>query len=261
MDMKKKKKSPIKDRPLRYAGQSLDERIDELINEKAVSYFIVIGGVVSLAGYEWFRYLNMPPLPLDMLFVAILVVLFCVYKLTKLFKEVISIRLGLAGERTVGQGLENLRERGYRIFHDIVGENFNLDHVVISTKGIYVIETKTYSKPFKGDSRITFDGEKLIIPGCREQSSPIVQVNSAVSWLKNIIQESTGKSFPIKPVILFPGWYVESTEKGKKSNVWVLNPKALPAFIKNQPEIMTKEDMMLVVFHILRYICARERER
>jgi hypothetical protein len=189
---------------------------------------------------------------------ATLAILFCVYKFRKIFKEVKSIKLGRDGERVVGQYLENLRESGHRVFHDLIGDSFNLDHVVISTKGIYVIETKTYSKPLKGVPRITFDGEKLIIAELGEKSSPIVQVNSATSWLKNIIQESTGKSFPIKPVVLFPGWYVESTEKGKKSNTWVLNPKVLPTYLNNQPEILTKEDMMLVAFHVSRYIRTKE---
>jgi hypothetical protein len=35
--MKQNKKSPIKAKPLRYAGQSLDEEIDKLINEEALA--------------------------------------------------------------------------------------------------------------------------------------------------------------------------------------------------------------------------------
>jgi len=31
--MKQKKKSPIKEKPLRYVGQSLDERINKLLKE------------------------------------------------------------------------------------------------------------------------------------------------------------------------------------------------------------------------------------
>ncbi|HBG62157.1 MAG: hypothetical protein A2Y03_00525 [Omnitrophica WOR_2 bacterium GWF2_38_59] len=253
--MKQKKKSPIKGRSLRHAGQSLDERLDDLINEKAFAYIIAIFVFILFASYEWLQYFN---IKLELMtFVAVPAILFCMYKLKEISKEARAIKLGRDGERDVGQYLENLRESGYRVFHDIIGDNFNLDHVIISTKGLYVIETKTYRKPLKGDSRITFDGKKLIIPGCKEQSGPIVQVNAAASWLKNRIQESTGKSFSVKPVILFPGWYVESTEKAKQSNVWVLSPKAFPTYIDNQPEVMTKEDMMLVVFHISRYICAK----
>lgn len=257
--MKQKKKSPIKDKPLRYVGQSLDERINKLINEDAVPYLMATFLLVYLAGYEWWRYFrNPPPFPKTVTFVAVMFFLFCVYRLRKILKEVKAIKLGRDGERAVGQYLENLRENGHRIFHDLVGDNFNLDHVIISRKGIYVIETKTYSKPAKGEAKIGFDGERLTIKDLWVQTKPITQVNAASNWLKNILLETTGKDFSIKPVILFPGWYVESTEQGKKSCVWVLNPKALPSYIENQPDIISQEDMMLASFHISRYIRTKE---
>jgi hypothetical protein len=249
------KKSPIKDRPLRYAGQSLDERIDKLINEEAMSYFVVISFAVILAANEWWRYFNdRPPAPVAMTVLATGIFLFGAYNIRKRIIKVRLIKLGRDGERVVGQYLEGLREKGHRIFHDLLGNNFNLDHVMVSRKGIYVIETKTYSKPARGESKVRFDGEKLIIDGLGVQIKPITQVNSAAKWLKTMLQETTGKEFDVKPVILFPGWFIESTEKGKKSDTWVLNPKALPAFIDNQPERISQEDMMLASFHISRYI-------
>ncbi len=254
-----KKKSPIKDKPLHYVGQSLDERLHKLINEDAVPYLLTCFLMVCLAGYEWWRYYrNPPPSPKTITFLASLFTIFCIYKVRKILKEVKAIRLGRDGERAVGQYLENLREKGHRIFHDIVGDNFNLDHVIISRKGIYVVETKTYSKPVKGEAKIGFDGKKLKIKALGVQTKPITQVSAASNWLKEILLETTGKKFSIKPVILFPGWYVESTEQGKKSPVWVLNPKALPSFIENQPDIISQEDMMLASFHISRYIRTKE---
>jgi len=62
-------------------------------------------------------------------------------------------------------------------------------------------------------------------------------------------------------VILFPGWYIESNEQGKKSDTWVLNPKALPVFIKNQPETVSREDAQMVVYHLCRYVRAKKNER
>jgi hypothetical protein len=257
--MKHKKKSPIKDKPLRYVGQSLDERIHKLINEEVLPYLATGFMMVCLAGYEWWRYFKSPyPDPITVTFIALIFILFSMYKVKKITKEVKAIKLGRDGERAVGQYLENLREKGHRIFHDLLGDNFNLDHVIISRKGIYVIETKTYSKPAKGEAKIGFDGEKLTIKDHELQSKPIIQVKAASHWLKNILLETTGKSFSVRPVILFPGWYIESTEQGKKSDVWVLNPKALPSFIENQPDIISQEDLMLASFHISRYIRTKE---
>jgi hypothetical protein len=36
---------------------------------------------------------------------------------------------------------------------------------VIDMSGIYVIETKAYSKPDKGSPVVTYDGEKVLING------------------------------------------------------------------------------------------------
>jgi len=93
------------------------------------------------------------------------------------------------------------------------------------------------------------------------QTKPIIQVTSAAKWFKDILKETTGKEYSVKPVILFPGWYIESTGKGKNSEVWVLNPKALPAFIENLPEVISQEDMMLASFHISRYIRTKEAHK
>ena len=51
-----------------------------------------------------------------------------------------------------------------------------------------------------------------------------------------------------------PEWYVELSESPKKSDVWVLNPKALRTFIDNENHKVTREDMMLATFHIAQYI-------
>jgi len=164
------------------------------------------------------------------------------------------LKQGRDGEKIVGEYLDNLREDGHRVFHDLLGDNFNLDHVVVSTKGIFVIETKTYSKPVKGDAKIQFDGEQIFVAGRKTEKDPITQVTAASKWLKNILKESTGKEYMIKPVIVFPGWFVESKETGGKSDVWVLNPKALQSFINNESDRITREDMMLATFHLSRYI-------
>jgi hypothetical protein len=260
--MSKKRTSPIKEKTLRHPGQSLDEKLDKIISEDVVHYYFLGIGFILWAGYEWLRYyFKIPPNPVIPTVLAILVAPYCAYKLLKIYKETRLIIQGREGERAVGQYLESLRADGCIVFHDIIAENFNLDHVVVSKKGIYAIETKTYSKPEKGEAKILFDGEKLSIQGAGSYNQPVIQVNSASTWLQNTLKASTGKTFTVKPVILFPGWFVESTEQGKKSNTWVLNPKALPAYMKNQPEMISQEDSQMAVFHLCRYVRVKEAEK
>lgn len=42
------------------------------------------------------------------------------------------LKLARDGEKIVGQYLDDLKEKGNCVLHDIIGENFNVDHVVLS---------------------------------------------------------------------------------------------------------------------------------
>jgi len=154
----------------------------------------------------------------------------------------------------VGQFLEKLREKGSQVFHDIPSKGFNLDHVVIHESGIYVIETKTYSKPQRGESKVIFNGESVSFNGHKENKKPIIQVNAAANWLAEMLLESTGRQFKIKPVVVFPGWYIEATSEAKFTNAWVLNPKALPTFIGNSKKQLKLEEVKMASYHLSRYI-------
>lgn len=257
--MKSHKRSPLKSKPLRHAGQSLDDRIDKLINENAIQYVLASALFIMMAVQEWLRfYRQSPPSPKTITFFAIVVVIFSFYKIRNISREVKNLKLGRDGERIVGESLDLMRTKGYKIFHDIIGENFNIDHVIISAKGIFLIETKTFKKPTKKDARIYFNGKDITVGGEKPNTHPLTQISASAKWLKNMLKETTGKEFPIKPVVVFPGWFVETDSEGKKSNIWVLNPKALPQYIENEKSIVSKEDMSLASYHLAMYIRTKE---
>ena len=115
--MKQTKRSPIKSKPLRYAGKSIDERIDKLV-DNAIPYLMASTLCVVVAGNEWLRfYRNDPPSPKTMSFIALIVVGVSIYKTRKIINELKILRLGREGERAVGEYLDLLRENGHRIWH------------------------------------------------------------------------------------------------------------------------------------------------
>ena len=113
---------------------------------------------------------------------AVAAIAVMVFQVLRLRREAKSIRLGRDGERLVGQFLEELRADGANIFHDVPGDGFNLDHVVISDRGIFVVETKTHSKPIP-DAKVTFAGDELLVAGCKPDRDPIKQVRAQTRWL------------------------------------------------------------------------------
>lgn len=253
----KNKKSPLKSKPLRNAGQSLDEEIEKSILEHLGMYAVAIVMFSYLIIMEWYRwYMQSLPSPIIMTIVALPFIIYAIYKLIKEKKKITLLKQGRDGEKAVGQYLESFREDGMKIHHDIIGDGFNIDHILISTKGVYLIETKTYSKPLKGKTEIEFDGLDFYHNGVKYNDNIQIQVIAGSSWLKDIIEELTVKKVDVKPVVVFPGWFVKMTNK-HTSNIWALNPKNLKTFINKQEEIIPKEDVQLIYNHIARYIRAQ----
>jgi Nuclease-related domain len=244
--------SPLKAKPLRLAGESLDKEIDKWVTDKALGAFFVAASLCAIAYFEWYGYLTHSPRR-PMLFSAIATgaVAFAVWRFWMVRTHVRKLKLGRDGERVVGQFLERLRERGGQVFHDVPGQGFNLDHVVISPRGIYAIETKTRSKPWP-DAMVVVEGDALTVAGEVPDRNPIVQVTAAARWLEKKLEESTGKRFAVRGVVVFPGWFVE--QRGSRGDVWVLEPKALPAFIEQEAVSIALADVALASFHLSRYV-------
>ena len=244
--------SPLKAKPLRLPGESVDKEIDRWTNDATFGPFFGVGCFCTVAFYEWYGYLtHSPRRPILFTAVAAVALLYAGWRFFVIRRKVRSLRQGRDGERAVGQFLERLREDGGQVFHDIPGEGFNLDHVVILPRGIYAIETKTLSKPWPG-AKIVVEGDALSVAGQVPDRNPIKQVTTASRWLENELKKSTGKRFFVRGVVVFPGWFVE--QRGPSGDVWVLEPKALPAFIDSAPAMISTADVALAAYHLSRYV-------
>lgn len=216
---------------------------------------------VVLAALEWWRwYSKMLPSPALFTIVAVASIAIAAWKVWRYKPKMKALRQGAEGEKAVGQFLDRMREHEYQVFHDIIGPGFNVDHVLIGRAGIFTIETKTWSKPANGDARIAFRAGKLLAAGNEPERDPITQARAQAQWIANLLKESTGKSLRALPVVVFPGWFVEQS-KDRPDDVWVLEPKALPAFIGNEPTRLGTSDVRLASFHLSRYIRSVERVR
>ncbi len=177
------------------------------------------------------------------------------------------IRKGLQGERAVGQFLDKqLNSRDCHVFHDITERNqdgtvlFNIDHVVVSRAGIFVIDTKTRYKPAKGRVNVEYDGKAVRVNGGPWDEAPIHQAMANAKHIRDVLTDMTGhENIPIRPVVLFPGWRID----GQKFNydVWVLEAKALPKLIANGRAVIRPEDVALyqsrITMHVRNNQCIR----
>jgi hypothetical protein len=211
-----------------------EQLIDNSFDRIAAPYFMA-ALLAVLAVAEWVRYfLNTPPSPWLYTSIAVIGAGWATLKIRRGMSEARAIRQGRDGERAVAQYLEGFRGLGFHTFHDVPNGDSNIDHVLIGTRGVYTIETKTLSKPTRGACSITVSSAGIQANGRTLDRNPLVQAKAQARWLHSFFAESEFKVF-VQPVVVFPGWFVEKFDM-KAIGVWVLEPKSLKAFFEQEPE-------------------------
>lgn len=244
---------PIHDAPLRDPGQSLRDQLDDLFVDTVAPWLTVAVFAIVLAILEWCRWwFGLPPAPIAATTVALAVSALASKKYTSAKRIAVDLRTGLKGERTTGQLLQvELLPLGYQVFHDCCFDRFNVDHVAIGPGGVFAIETKTRLKPH-GNAKVSYDGRGILVNGHVPDRDPIAQANAGADRIRDVLAEFSGSQVAVRPVVLFPGWFVEKQPRG--ANTWVLNPKAFAKFVSNEPVKLAPEQVRLLSAALARYI-------
>ncbi len=246
------KRSPIKQPPLRQAGQSLDEKINDTLTEEAVLWIMAGAFAVALAIAEWIReWFELPPAPWSLTIFAVIVAGIVAWRLVLITQELRQLALGRKGEIVVGQCLEELRAQGYAVLHDITGNDFNVDHILVGPAGVFAVETKTRTKPTDHDAQVVYDGQTITVDGFTPERDPVKQVKAEADFVRDLIESATGKRLDVRPVVLFPGWY---TKFDGPKDIWVLNPKLLVGYLRNERRSLSDEDVRLISFALSTYV-------
>ncbi|RPE81967.1 nuclease-related domain-containing protein [Vulcaniibacterium tengchongense] len=134
---------------------------------------------------------------------------------------------GLLAERVTGMQLNRLVARGCIVMHDLPCGDYNIDHVVVAPRGVFAIETKSYRKPKNlpagTAAKVLFDGETLKFSDF-STTKPIEQSRRQAKSLSSLLRESLGEAIRVTPALALPGWWVDKTEAGKSSDVFVFTP-------------------------------------
>ena len=254
------RRSPIGIHLLRSPGHALRDQLDEVGDD-------VLGDVIGLC--------IVPPLMLTIYLaqshflgtpdsalrglasagVALALSGVLIRRLLKASVRADTLRLGLDAELAVGQELDQLMRQGAAVFHDVPGENFNIDHVVVSREGVFAVETKGYSKrnDLKGktSARVAFDGTTLRFPGW-ETIDPIEQAKRQANWLSKWLSSAIAGNVPTVPVLALPGWFVERVAEG---SVEVYNGKELAWLLKRNGHVQFRREEVGQMIHQLDQRC------
>ncbi len=254
-------RSPLDSLPLRYPGQSLDEQIDALA-ERVLESLLVPALALAAALGSWLTFFGGTLwLPLILSAFGAAGVFWCWRKFPAALRERDNLRLGRNGERKVGQYLEYLRRDGYRVYHDITNGDHNIDHAIIGPAGVFTIETKTISKPKRGQAEIVYDGVKVLVNGLAPDRDPLPQALAQAREMRQLLRDVTGKDLRVCPVVVYPGWFVNYTGHGTSPDVRVMNPGFLPHFLPAFGKSLTTDEVEELGRMLDAALSKRETER
>jgi hypothetical protein len=167
--------------------------------------------------------------------VGVIVTATFLFKASSNFRKAIQHNLGVEAETAAGQELNLLMRDGAWVFHDIPYTYGNIDHVIVSTGGIFAIETKGISKPTDGsrsgseNATLSVVDGTMILPHARTKA-PVEQAKCHANWLRQEVKRRFGLDVPVRPVVAVPGWMVKHSYDGE---CWVVNPKRGSALRSN----------------------------
>lgn len=247
--------TPLRARPARSSSGSLEENIRKQY-DRAAPHFYWVAIILSYVLMEWLRYYhNIPPYPYGATIAGLLLAGWSVYRLVVYKRTIERLKLERHGEKIVAEGLNQLlMEKDTRIFHNITGEGFNIDQVVLSPHGIFVLDMVAYPSPSKGAANISLRYGRVYANGVEIEPNPAESVAALARRVADLLEASTGRRYTVQPVVLVPDWQVDPLDG--MPEVLVLNPKSLPKFVESCPHALNLAELRLAAYNLSGYIRA-----
>jgi hypothetical protein len=146
-------------------------------------------------------------------------------------KRAVDARRGAVAEEDVGNLLGEL-PAGFFVVNDFVSKRGNIDHIVISTKGILTVETKSHR------GVVSCEGEMLKRDGKPFEKDLIKQAWAEAYMIRDLLTENGVCNLRPQPVIVFTDADVQV--KGRVRGVQIIGIKDLHAFLEGLPVWMSE---------------------
>ena len=232
---RQKLRMPVAEKLLRGPGESLRRKLEELedqISEKLAMAYVLPLVCTSVILLQPHRTL-LSPATVGAAVVSIPTFVFLCQRLMRLLDQKRNYRLGLSGERAVGEELNQLMLQGCRVYHDVPNDPYgNIDHVLITPSGVYAVETKARRKQeatAKDAHKVIFDGCSLQFGEGRQEHRCLDQAKQQASRLSDWLSKAVGEAVEVQPVLALPGWFVERRGRGA---VIVVSGRAVKTLVK-----------------------------
>ena len=249
----------------RIQGEGLQEKIRDI--EFTIYETIMIPGFfVMLTILLWLFCLDIKWFKFDIAtaiiytIITIFLIIRAFRKVTDLRKSLNNYRKGLEGERLVGEVLNKLSNDQTYVFHDIPGDRFNVDHIIVSTRGVFVIETKHFDRSkcheFTFDGNMVYrqmkDGARFLCPKL------LPQMDGEAKFIQNEIENRPEMKIPVIKVAVLIGCFIHTPAendpcqnmKNYFSKYWIVNEKLLSSMFLEEKEIYDDSVVKHIASHI-----------
>jgi hypothetical protein len=147
---------------------------------------------------------------------------------------------GAAGEETAGRVLDGFRAEGFAVLHDraIPGSRANIDHLVISPAGVFIVDPKNYSgRVEQRDVGGWFKTDLRLVVGGRDRTALVKGAEKQLTVLRETLAQTQWAHVPITPLLWFVGaenWPLLGARVLAFGDVRVLWGKPLGKLIRNE---------------------------
>ena len=164
-------------------------------------------------------------------------------------------KLGMAGEIITEQHLADaMRRDDWHVFHGFRPDNYgDIDHIVVSPKGVFVIEVKA----LRGEKVLQNDKGELFLDGKPLRKwNPVEQVEKNATNLRKWIEKEVKLNVFVKSIVCFPDKIVEYNN----FDPVVMNPEKLTAYFRARKDLshMTEEKIQMIAYAIGRSVRGQE---
>ena len=195
------------------------EKANELLTDATVYVGVLLGCAIGIVVAVFAR--DILPSVVLIFLAAVSAISGVYFFVTALNRRKNWVRGGLGEILTARSLMDGLTRPGWFVFHGLkIPDSGDIDHIVVSPKGVFAIETKTPRGHSidceKGFLRV--DGRALRTP------DPIEQVKKNARYLNGLLKQLAGVRKWIHPIVCLPGFDFEAF---KTQGVEVMTPEQL----------------------------------
>lgn len=158
------------------------------------------------------------------------------------------MRRAYDGDILTGRELQKFENAGYHVFHHFHLGKHIIDHIAISSKGVFTIKTNAASQCPSGSSAddcpVVYNGHALHFPN-KTDVKTVAKAREQAEWLSGWLSESLGKPLAARAIVSIPGWLIKRTTR---EGIPVVNPSQFDSLFEHiKPRPLEQDEIGVMV--------------